>query len=92
MSCPDIETLISYATSPDGCDDIASHVLECPECRKNLEIIHETMLAEKWTAPEMPPEPNEQSGMVDASKTISGSSTIGAKLDNYLHAKIYQKF
>ena len=55
MGCPGIERLISFALASrggSGDDDIASHLLECPTCRAALEIVHETMLAEKWRNPE----------------------------------------
>lgn len=55
MDCPDIERLISFALASkggSGDDDIAGHLLECPACRAALEIVHETMLAEKWRNPE----------------------------------------
>ena len=55
MECPDIERLISFALASrggSGDDDIAGHLLECPACRAALEIVHETMLAEKWRNPE----------------------------------------
>ena len=55
MDCPDIEQLISYALASrggSGDDDIAGHLLECPACRAALELVHETMLAEKWRNPE----------------------------------------
>lgn len=55
MDCPDIERLISFALASrggSGDDGIAGHLLECPACRAALEIVHETMLAEKWRNPE----------------------------------------
>lgn len=52
MSCPDIETLISFAMTSNegGYEEIAIHILDCEVCKKNLEIIHETMLAKEWVA------------------------------------------
>lgn len=52
-NCPEISTLISYALNPDSKEnaEIAAHVFDCPDCQKNLEIIHETMLADKWSNP-----------------------------------------
>lgn len=55
MDCPNIERLISFALTSgggSGDDDIAGHLLECPACRAALEIVHETMLADKWRNPE----------------------------------------
>ena len=55
MECPDIERLISFALASrggSGDDGIAGHLLECPTCRAALEIVHETMLADKWRNPE----------------------------------------
>lgn len=54
MKCPDIESLISYALSPDGCDEIADHIFKCAECMSNLEIIHETMLADMVVKNDIP--------------------------------------
>lgn len=56
MNCPDISELISYALAPESevYSDIAKHVLECPECRKNLEIVHETMLADRFVKSHIP--------------------------------------
>lgn len=52
-NCPEISTLISFAPNPDAEEnaEIAAHVFDCPDCQKNLEIIHETMLADKWSNP-----------------------------------------
>lgn len=54
MKCSDIESLISYALSPDGCDDITDHIFKCAECMSNLEIIHETMLADMVVKSDVP--------------------------------------
>lgn len=54
MDCPDIERLISFALASrggSGDDYIDSHLLKCPTCRATLEIVHETILAEKWNNP-----------------------------------------
>lgn len=54
-NCPEISTLISYALKPEGekYEEIAAHVFDCPDCQKNMEIIHETMLADKWCNPRL---------------------------------------
>lgn len=53
MKCPDIETLIAMASGKGGSEtaDVMLHVAECSDCRQNLKIIHETMLATKWKNP-----------------------------------------
>ena len=55
MDCPNIERLISFALASGGGSgdgDLAGHLRECPACRAALEIVHETMLADKWRNPE----------------------------------------
>lgn len=84
MKCPDIETLISYATSPDGCDDIANHILECSECRKNLEIIHETMLAEKWANP-LNSSGSAEKAIADEAPDVVSTNGKTPELNQYLH-------
>lgn len=49
MNCPDPEKLIAYVLSnkENTCSEIALHLITCSECQNNVEIIHETILAEK---------------------------------------------
>ena len=55
MKCPDIETLIAIASGKGdpAAADVILHVAECSECRQNMKIIHETMMAPKWLNPKV---------------------------------------
>lgn len=80
MSCPDIETLISFALSSNegGYEEIAEHVLHCDECKRNLEIIHETMLAKKW---DVPPDENK-SDEPGREKTAKSDQDVASNQDS----------
>lgn len=80
MKCPDIESLISYALSPEGCDDVAKHILECAECKNKLEIIHETMLSDRWTNPSK------------SSKSDKRAESVDDKADVNAHGNTVKKF
>lgn len=50
MNCPDNETLIAFAMNPLAaeCDELALHVHACADCRMNLRLVNESLLAEDW--------------------------------------------
>lgn len=87
MNCPDISELISYALAPESevYSDIAKHVLECPECRKNLEIVHETMLVGKWNNPKLP-ETGEEETKNDINAAVVSNAHNG--VNGHLHTAI----
>ena len=80
MKCPEVESLISYALSPEGCGDIENHILECAECRNKLEIIHETMLSDRWTNPSK------------SSKSDKRAESVDDKADVNAHGNTMKKF
>ena len=82
MKCPDIESLISYALSPEGCDDIENHILECVECRNKLEIIHETMLSDHWTNPSKSSKSDKRADSVDDKADVNAP---GNTINKFLH-------
>lgn len=56
MNCPDIETLISFAMNPLACDDsdLAAHIHGCAQCRGNLALANDSLLAPEWCSPATP--------------------------------------
>lgn len=50
MNCPDSESLIAFAMNPLATenDEIAEHIHGCPECRMNLRLVNESLLADEW--------------------------------------------
>ena len=54
MNCPDTESLIAFALNPLAAenDEIAEHVHGCPECRMNLRLVNESLLADEWCSEE----------------------------------------
>ena len=55
MKCPDIETLIALASGRGSSDaaDVILHIAACPDCRRNMKIVHETMMTPKWQNPKI---------------------------------------
>ena len=82
MKCPDIESLISYALSPEGCDDIENHILECAECRNKLEIIHETILADSWTNPSKTSKSDKKTESIDEKVNVNAHENT---INKFLH-------
>lgn len=82
MKCPEVESLISYALSPEGCDDIENHILECAECRNKLEIIHETMLSDRWTNPSKSSKSDKRAESVDDKVD---ANVRGNTINKFLH-------
>ena len=56
MNCPDIETLIAFAMNPLAAenDELAAHIHGCAECRLNLRLVNDTLLAADWRSPDKP--------------------------------------
>jgi len=56
MNCPDSETLIAFAMNPLAAEngDLAEHVHGCSECRMNLKLINDSLLAPEWESPSGP--------------------------------------
>lgn len=94
MKCPNIETLIAVAAGKGGPEvaDVVLHAAECPDCRQNLKIIHETMLASKWenasVEPKVPVEQDELRCSVCGTRYRSKSSLMQTCMENGCKAKI----
>lgn len=82
MKCPEVESLISYALSPEGCDDIENHILECAECRNKLEIIHETILADSWTNPSKTYKSDKKTESIDDKVNVNAHENT---INKFLH-------
>ena len=54
MNCPDPETLIAFAMNPLAAEDdeLAAHVRGCADCRLNLRLVNDTLLAADWKSPD----------------------------------------
>lgn len=59
MNCLDSESLIAFAMNPLASenDEIAEHIHGCPDCRMNLRLVNESLLADEWC-----PMPNVSGG------------------------------
>ncbi len=82
MKCPEVESLSSYALSPEGCDDIENHILECAECRNKLEIIHETILADSWTNPSKTSKSDKKTESIDDKVNVNAHENT---INKFLH-------
>lgn len=67
MHCLDTESLIAFAMNPLAAenDEIAEHIHSCAECRMNLRLVNESLLADEWCSE------NALNGGEDAALTYS---------------------
>ena len=70
MNCPDTESLIAFAMNPLAAenDEIAEHIHVCSECRMNLRLVNESLLADDWCS----------------SAVIPGGSSPGQDIQKYI--------
>lgn len=56
MNCPDTETLIAFAMNPLAAEngELAEHIRGCADCRLNLRLVNDTLLAADWKSPDKP--------------------------------------
>lgn len=84
MNCPDAETLIAFAMNPLATEngDLAAHIHGCAECRLNLKLVNETLLAADWSSPSKPVDV----GAVIRPETSSSplSPVAGDSIDKYI--------
>ena len=72
MNCPDAETLIAFAMNPLAAenDELAAHIHGCADCRLNLRLVNDTLLAADWKSPERPVDVAEALHLPSASREL----------------------